>query len=636
VSKVLIVSGNLRDWSKNSGGKERTATLSEALHKHDVTFFSFAWGQESMNIQLPNGIRQVQVGLDNRTLRKYKELIRGRAKANHDTAVELLKGDLGPVIKKIKQLASDSDLIILDHFSVSPLIESITDVPIIYNSHNAEIVMANQLYPENTEIINIVEKMERIAIKNSIATTYCSTEDIVKLEDYYGKIDNSFYVPNGSLMQKKVDTIKRLRSKNILFVGSSHMPNIIAARKIIDIARSMPDYNFLICGNAGYSLQYDEQPRNFKIMGHIDDELLDKLFKESFAFINPMESGSGTHLKMMKALSYGIPIITSRVGARGFSSKEIDDCMLLSETTKDYVASIKTLENNLVYNRLSENCYNHSKTYDWEVIKNNYASFVDSLINKKQAIQHNIDQNKKETILIYTIIRNRSSFVNRFYNQIKDIVSTFGNRYDFYLSIYENDSDDSTKEKIFRQDWSFLSGVSIVSENINTKYFESVKDGERVKNLAIARNKAIEAGGFLDKSDYVMMVESDIDFDISAVEKLLNFKNIEPNFHIASTISIKNRRLYDWWATRKQPEYIDKYPLEDGYKKKDYDKYYSTSNGICLYRSKPFKDGVRYHWINTVTGEADCEMVVVCQLFKQYGYDNVYILHNAEIYHEHN
>ena len=69
MSKVLIVSGNLRDWSKNSGGKERTATLSEALHEHDVTFFSFAWGQESMNVQLPNGIRQVQVGLDNRTLR---------------------------------------------------------------------------------------------------------------------------------------------------------------------------------------------------------------------------------------------------------------------------------------------------------------------------------------------------------------------------------------------------------------------------------------------------------------------------------------------------------------------------------------------------------------------------------------
>jgi hypothetical protein len=636
MSRILIVSGNLKDWSKNSGGKERTATLAEALHNHDVTFFSFSWGQESINIKLPNGINQIQVGLDHRTLKKYKELIRGRAKANHDTAVELLKEDLGPVIKKIKQLASNSDLVILDHFSVSPLIESITDVPIIYNSHNAEIVMANQLYPENTEIITIVEKMERIAIKNSVATTYCSTEDIVKLENHYGKINNSFYVPNGSLMHEKIDIIKRLRSKNILFVGSSHMPNIIAAKKIINIARQMPDYNFLICGNAGHSLQYEEQPRNYKIMGHVEDELLDQLFKQSFAFINPMESGSGTHLKMMKALSYGIPIISSKVGARGFSDKEIEDSMLISESNEEFAKSITMLENKLLYSKISDNGYSNSKNYDWKIIKDNYANFVDSLLNEDVKTLIIPKENKKETILIYTIIRNRSSFVNKFYNQIKDIVNTFQDKYDFYLSIYENDSDDSTKEKIFRQDWSFLSGVSIVSENINTKYFESVKDGERVKNLALARNKAIEAGGFLDKSDYVMMIESDINFDISSVEKLLNFKNIEPDFHIASTISIRNRRLYDWWATRKQPEYIDKYPLEDGYKKKDYDKYYSTSNGICLYRSKPFRDGVRYHWTNTVTGEADCEMVVICQLFKQYGYDNVYILHNAEIYHEHN
>ncbi len=634
MAKILIVSGNLKDWSKNSGGKERTATLAEALISHEVTFLSFAWGQESMNILLPNGIQQIQVGFEHRVLKKYKDLIRGRAKANHDTAIELLKEELYPFTKKLKQLASKNDLIILDHFSVAPLVESIKDVPIVYNSHNAEIVMANQLYPENKEIISIVEKMERSAIKNSVATTYCSVEDINKLQEHYGQLPLSFYIPNGSIMQDTPDIRKRIRSRDILFVGSSHMPNIIAAKKIIEIARLMPDYNFLICGNAGYSLQYEEQPKNFKILGHVEDNTLHKLFKDSFAFINPMESGSGTHLKMMKALSYGIPILTSSIGARGFSDEEIKECMVIAESTKDFISAIKTLQNKNTYNRLCENGYKHSKTYDWEIIKNNYLSFINSLLGNKQTISEKIK--KKETIFMYTIVRNRSSHINKFYNQIKNIVNTFKDDYDFYLSIYENDSTDSTKEKIFRQDWSFLSGVSIVSENINTEYFESVKDAQRVKNLAIARNKAIEAGGFLDKSDYVMMIESDIDFEIDSVKKLLEFKNIEPDFHIASTISIRNRRLYDWWATRKQPEYLDQYPLEDGYKKKKYDKYYSTSNGICLYRSELFKNGTRYGWINTVTNQPDCEMVVICQYFHNQGYSNIYILHDAEIYHEHN
>lgn len=634
MAKILIVSGNLKDWSKNSGGKERTATLAEALVSHDVTFLSFAWGQESIDIKLPNEIHQIQVGLEHRVLKKYKDLIRGKAKANHDTAIELLKEELYPFTKKLKQLSLKHDLIILDHFSVAPLVESIKNIPIVYNSHNAEIVMANQLYPENKEIIQIVEKMERSAIKNSVATTYCSIEDIEKIQEHYGKLPLSFYVPNGSLMQEQSESKRRMRSRDILFVGSSHMPNIIAAKKIIEIAKAMPDYNFLICGNAGYSLQYEEQPKNFKILGHVEDNVLHKLFKDSFAFINPMESGSGTHLKMMKALSYGIPIITSKIGARGFSDKEISDCMFLCESIKDYSSAIKNLQNRNTYSEVCDNAYRHSKTYDWETIKKDYLNFINSLLVNQ--VSEPTVNNKKESILIYTIIRNRGSFVNKFYNQIKNIVETFKDDYDFYLSIYENDSTDSTKEKIFRQDWSFLSGVSIISENIDTEYFESVKDAKRVENLAIARNKAIEAGGFLNKSDYVMMIESDIDFEIDSVKKLLNFKNIEPNFHVVSTISIRNRRLYDWWATRKQPEYIDKYPLEDNYKKKEYDKYYSTSNGICLYRSQPFKNGVRYGWINKVTKQADCEMVVVCQSFHEQGYGNIYILHHAEIYHEHN
>jgi hypothetical protein len=435
-------------------------------------------------------------------------------------------------------------------------------------------------------------------------------------------------------MQEQVDTRKRIRSKDILFVGSSHMPNILAAKKIIEIARAMPDYNFLICGNAGNSLQYEAVPKNFRILGHVDDQMLHKLFKDSLAFINPMESGSGTHLKMMKALSYGIPILTSKVGARGFSEKEIEECMLLAETTKDFMSIIKQLDNKNLYSKLSTNGFEHSKNYDWNKIKKDYAEFINSILGNTEKIVEYKTKNKKEKILIYTIIRNRSSYVNKFYNQIKDIVSNFKD-YEFYLSIYENDSDDGTKEKLFRQDWSFLSGISLISENINTKYFESVKDEERVKNLSLARNKAIEAGGFLNEIDYIMMIESDIDFELSSVEKVLNFKNVEPNFSIVSTISIRNKTLYDWWATRKQAKYIDKYPLEEGYKKKPYDKYYSTSNGICLYKAKPFQDGVRYNWINTVTGEADCEMVVVCQLFAEKGYDQVYILHNAEVYHEH-
>lgn len=54
MAKILIISGNLRDWKKNSGGKERTATLAEAVAEagHEVTFLSFNWYGPEINEKL--------------------------------------------------------------------------------------------------------------------------------------------------------------------------------------------------------------------------------------------------------------------------------------------------------------------------------------------------------------------------------------------------------------------------------------------------------------------------------------------------------------------------------------------------------------------------------------------------------
>jgi hypothetical protein len=132
------------------------------------------------------------------------------------------------------------------------------------------------------------------------------------------------------------------------------------------------------------------------------------------------------------------------------------------------------------------------------------------------------------------------------------------------------------------------------------------------------------------------MVEGDIRFKVSEVGELLSFKDQEPDFDIVSAISIrKNGTHYDWWATRTSANYIkDRSEIEDNYNKKHYGRYYSTSNGLCLYRAKPFQEGVRHHWINTVTKEPDCEMVVLCQNFQEKGYKNIFINYKVKAYHE--
>lgn len=635
MSKILIVTANLKDWTKNSGGKERTATLIEALSdKHQVTLLSFSWSNEPIDEVLDNGVHQIQPGIKLSIYNRRKKLINSIAKVNHDIVFELLKLELSDFSKQIKKLSKDSDLVILDHFSLAPLMPDIDNVPVIYNSHNCEITMAEQLYPQEEEVVRIVETMEKDALKKSVAVTYCSSKDFEEMQNHYGKNIKGIYIPNGCSMQNQTDYKKRMSSIDILFVGSGHPPNVIAANSVLDIAKTSPQFNFLIVGGAGYGIKQKNIPDNVKILGHVSDQILDKLFKESFAFINPMTKGSGTHLKMMKALSYGIPIISSTIGARGFSQKNINESILIADSSKDARLQLLNLQNEKKYKEYSDNCFKNSKEYDWEIIKKEYADFIDkNIIEKKPKSKTPL---VKEKILITSILRNDARFIDNYYLRIKDLVKKFP-EYDFYVSIYENDSNDGTKQKLLSKDFSMFSGFSIISENINTPFFGSTKDEERVKNLSIARNKSLLGGDFLNIVDYILVIDIDIDFKSETFEKIIEFKNLEKDFDVVSATSIKRGELYDQWATRMGPEYssdIKEYYEKN--KKEKYSKYYSVSNGFCFYKSRPFKDGVRFGYINLVTGKPDCEMVVVCQSLHKNGYHNIYMLHNTQVFHNHN
>jgi hypothetical protein len=494
--------------------------------------------------------------------------------------------------------------------------------------------MAKQLHKNDTYVNDIVEKIESLALKRSIAMTYCSKKDMLEVEKHYGIVPaNTKYVPNGTTMQEKTDPAIRMQSKNIIFVGSSHPPNVVAANNVIKIAKLTPEYNFILCGGASKSVDQRELPSNVKVMGFVPEEKLHELFKQSFAFINPMQSGSGTHLKVMKALSYGIPILTSVTGARGFSNDEINDTMLVAESSEEFIAAVAKLQNEKIYNNLSNNGHALSKKFDWEVIKKDYQDFVNSVLSDNTVKIIADDKTKKEKVLIYSIVRNIEDKFDQYYLQIKKIVNAFP-EYDFYFSVYENDSNDNTKKLLYSTDWSFFKGSSVITENLNTDFFGSVKDATRVENLSNARNKAVAAAGFVNEVDYVLMVEGDLRFDTKSVGELLNFKTIKPDFDMVSAVSIrKNGTHYDWWATRTTARFVpNRSELDPKYKTKHYGEYYSTSNGLVLYRAEPFKNGVRHGWINTLTQEFDCEMVVLCQNFRAKGYSNIYINYKSFTY----
>ena len=74
MAKILIVTGNLKDWTKNSGGKERTATLAESLSEHEVTVLSFSFDGEPFEKRINKFIYEIRPTIEQPVKREYKRL----------------------------------------------------------------------------------------------------------------------------------------------------------------------------------------------------------------------------------------------------------------------------------------------------------------------------------------------------------------------------------------------------------------------------------------------------------------------------------------------------------------------------------------------------------------------------------
>ena len=234
-----------------------------------------------------------------------------------------------------------------------------------------------------------------------------------------------------------------------------------------------------------------------------------------------------------------------------------------------------------------------------------------------------------KTILISTIIRDRYDYIDAWYNQIKGLVDIDkSNKY--YLSVYENDSIDNTLEKLKTLDFSFLEGFKIQAETLNTKKFGSIISEERVKLLAEARNKSIYNNEFLEKCTHVLVIEPDIQYIPELI--LANIINLGEYDILSPRSTNYGSKLYDDWATRRTENDKRWHNTSDiPYKMEEV---WSTFNCLCLYTAKPIKEKLTFDSFNKRLNKFDCDTVVICENFRQNGYNKIAINGAIEVTHE--
>lgn len=170
--------------------------------------------------------------------------------------------------------------------------------------------------------------------------------------------------------------------KDILFWGAMYRPENYEAA-IWFVKNVMPlledeDVRFIIAGNKPPEELKEMSSERIIVTGFIDDEI--PLFEKSMCFVSPLLTGAGIKVKVIEALSSGIPVLTNSIGIEGISAtnnKEYIHC----ETPEQYADAIKKI----IYGEIDERSLMHNQK---EFIKTNYnllsslncyVSMVDSL-----------------------------------------------------------------------------------------------------------------------------------------------------------------------------------------------------------------------------------------------------------------
>lgn len=306
-------------------------------------------------------------------------------------------------LTKVRETIAWADVVIFSHPWVYPLVrdELRRDQIVIYDAHNVEGLLRAQVLdvgrPVEHKLLQGVVEAEYSAGRDADLILACSQDDVALFERLYGwSPERMLVVPNGVMIsgiapatvREQVDLRARLGVARdrvvIIFIGSAYPPNVEAANLIINtLAPATADALFVIAGSIGSVLS--SSAPNVRITGPLDDAGRNDWLRASDIAINPMFSGSGTNIKMFDFMAAGLPILSTKIGARGIT-KVGGGGIRLAERD-EFVAALTTLMSRR--DRLRglglQNRRWAEEEFAWEHISPRLGQFIKQLIDKTRA-----------------------------------------------------------------------------------------------------------------------------------------------------------------------------------------------------------------------------------------------------------
>ena len=208
--------------------------------------------------------------------------------------------------------------------------------------------------------------------------------DAQRIEVVPNGVDSASVPCIGAAARRRVAVRRPGQSTAALFMGSWHGPNIEAARFIVEtLAPALPACAFWIVGSV-CRFDFRNLPENVTLFGQLSEADKNAVLSSAQIAINPVQTGSGSNLKMAEYAAAGIPIVSTPFGCRGLELSGFEH--LVQAEMHEFVENLETIVNQSAQGALDamSTCTEPAAStgHDWHGIADNYFQHIVSVCGK--------------------------------------------------------------------------------------------------------------------------------------------------------------------------------------------------------------------------------------------------------------
>lgn len=169
------------------------------------------------------------------------------------------------------------------------------------------------------------------------------------LKEFYNEDAKIISIGNIHQFIKDENLVSFENRKDLLFIGGfDHKPNVDAVKYLADeimplVWKSNPEISISIIGSNPPEYIQKLNSEKFKVVGYVDDVC--PYFLNSRIFVAPLRYGAGIKGKIGQSLEFGLPLVTTNIGAEGFDFQENKNSMV-ANTTQEIIDNIISLYQN--------------------------------------------------------------------------------------------------------------------------------------------------------------------------------------------------------------------------------------------------------------------------------------------------